>query len=188
MKKILLGIIAISFAFISFNLAFSSSLEAKTFEEITYEQTLEIKKGKANSYITSRGEKFSVGQTIKFGTPKRKDQRKYDYVWIKQWVGPLLGTIESTWDGSEATIKKIEWKKQDSLTWVNVHVKGGAWNLLIQNFEAAIESGEIITSVMSKKTAIDKLKEAKELLDLEIINQDEYDEIKKSLTPFIMTD
>ena len=76
MKKILLGIIVISFAFISFNLAFSSSLEAKTFEEITYEQTLEIKKGKTKSYITSRGEKFSVGQTFKFGAPKRKDQRK----------------------------------------------------------------------------------------------------------------
>tara|TARA_B100000315_G_C14368204_1_gene491708 strand:- start:217 stop:783 length:567 start_codon:yes stop_codon:yes gene_type:complete len=188
MKKILLGIIVISFAFISFNLAFSSSLEAKTFEEITYEQTLEIKKGKTKSYITSRGEKFSVGQTFKFGAPKRKDQRKYDYIWIKSFMGPNLGTIESTWNGWEATIKKIEWRKEGSQTFVMVHIKQGNWNLLVQDFEAAIESGEIVTSVLSKKTAIDKLKEAKELLDLEIITQDEYDEIKKSLTPFIMTD
>ena len=185
MKKILLGIIVISFAFISFNLAFSSSLEAKTFEEITYEQTLEIKKGKTKSYITSRGEKFSVGQAIKFGTPKRKEQREYDYIFMTS-LGSLIGRIQSTWDGSETIIRKIEWKTEGSSPVVAVHTKSASWKLFISNFEAAIESGEIVTSVMSKKTAIDKMKEAKELLDLEIITQDEYDEIKKSLTPFIL--
>ena len=103
-------------------------------------------------------------------------------------VGNPLARIQSTWDGSETTIRKIEWKTEGPVPFVMVHTKGARWKLLIMNFEAAIKSGEIVTSVMSKKTAIDKLKEAKELLDLEIITQDEYDEIKKSLTPFIMTD
>ena len=182
-----IGSVLFSLALLVGGMAFSSSLEAKTFEEITYEQTREIKKGKAKSYITSKGEKFSVGQAIKFGTPKRKEQREYDYIF--RTASGLIGPrIQSTWDGSETTIRKIEWKTEGPVPFVMVHTKGARWKLLIMNFEAAIKSGEIVTSVMSKKTAIDKLKEAKELLDLEIITQDEYDEIKKSLTPFIMTD
>ena len=57
--------------------------------------------------------------------------------------------------------------------------------------EAAIESGEVATSKESKipvpeKSSIEKLKEAKELLDLEVITQAEYDEIKERLTPLIL--
>ena len=69
--------------------------------------------------------------------------------------------------------------------------KTDKWKLMVANFEAALESGEIVSSVPStnsavnKRSAINKLKEAKELLDLEVITQDEYDEMKKSLTPII---
>ena len=186
MKKLLLGIISINFAFISFNLVFSSSLEAKKFEEITYEQTLEIKKGKTKSYITSRGEKFSVGQMIQFGTPNRPETLLYDY--IARDVGMITVVINAQFDGVESKIKKIEWKKDISKTKVVVHTKGSPWNYKIWDFEAAIKSGEIVTSIMTKEIAIDKLKEAKELLDLEIITQDEYDETKKSLAPLIISD
>jgi chaperonin cofactor prefoldin len=187
MKKLLLGIIAINFAFISFNLVFSSSLEAKTFEEITYEQTLEIEKGKTKSYITSRGEKFSVGQTIQFGTLNRPETLNYDYIYRD--IGSITLKMEAQYDGVESEIKKIEWKKEFSKTSVWIHTKGSRnFKYLIADFEAAIKFGEIVTSIMTKKKAIDKLKERKELLDLEIITQDEYDELKNSLTPFIMTD
>ena len=47
--------------------------------------------------------------------------------------------------------------------------------------------GEIISknAPMTKQEALRKLKEAKELLELEIIAQSEYDALKKELTPII---
>ena len=39
---------------------------------------------------------------------------------------------------------------------------------------------------LTTRKAFKKLKEAKELLDLEIINQGEYDELKNNLKPFII--
>ena len=50
--------------------------------------------------------------------------------------------------------------------------------------------GEVINPNrrMTRNEAIDKLKESKELLELEIISQEEYDAIKKKLTPIIMKD
>ena len=38
---------------------------------------------------------------------------------------------------------------------------------------------------MTKEEAISKLKESKELLDLEIITQEEYDKMKQELPPII---
>ena len=165
---------------------FSSALTAKKFEEVTYEQIQEIKKGKTDTYITSRGEKFSVGQTITFGTPNRKDHREYDYIFVTVLNSPTA-RIQSTWDGYETTIKNIRWAKGT----VVLKTKTDKWKLMIANFEAALESGEIVSSVPStnsavnKRSAINKLKEAKELLDLEVITQDEYDAMKKSLAPII---
>ena len=40
--------------------------------------------------------------------------------------------------------------------------------------------------VASREEAIAKLKEAKDLLDLEMMSQEEYDKIKAELTPIIM--
>ena len=62
---------------------------------------------------------------------------------------------------------------------------------MIGNLEAAFETREVVTSAdemrpVSEETPMEKLKKAKELLDLEVISQDEYDEIKKSLIPLIL--
>ena len=39
--------------------------------------------------------------------------------------------------------------------------------------------------VMNRENAIKKLKEAKDLLELELMTQEEYDKLKKELTPII---
>jgi len=60
----------------------------------------------------------------------------------------------------------------------------------IGNLEKAILLGEIISpnAPMTRAEAIAKLKESKELLDLEIISQEEYDNLKVELTPIIRGD
>ena len=52
----------------------------------------------------------------------------------------------------------------------------------------SIERGELINpnAPMNRTQAIAKLKESKDLLDLGMLTQEEYDELKKELTPTIM--
>lgn len=59
--------------------------------------------------------------------------------------------------------------------------------LSIMDAELAIESGEILLKnrKMTRDEAIAKLKEAKELMDIEMISKEEFDELKKELAPII---
>ena len=177
-------------------LAFSFPSMAKKFEEVTYEQVQEIEKGTAKSYITSRGEKFSVGQKIRLGKPGRIESGVFDYIWYTHsWRVPvkylgdsfLNGQVGEKVAGVQIIIKKIKLEERNTVIWTRVRGKKS----FITDFEAAIESGEIVSSMRTlatqkKNDAFNKLKEAKELLDLEVITQDEYDELKHSLTPIII--
>lgn len=60
--------------------------------------------------------------------------------------------------------------------------------LSVMDTELAIESGEILLQnmKMTREEAIAKLKEAKELMDIEMISKEEFDELKKELAPIIM--
>ena len=48
-----------------------------------------------------------------------------------------------------------------------------------------IKNNEVKSKKLTKKVAIAKLKEAKELLDLEVISKKEYNDLKKELSPII---
>jgi hypothetical protein len=57
----------------------------------------------------------------------------------------------------------------------------------ILNLEIAMSKGEIINpnSPMTRLEAIAKLKESKDLLELEMMTQEEYDKLKSKLAPII---
>jgi len=59
--------------------------------------------------------------------------------------------------------------------------------LSVSDAEFALKYGEIIpmNAKMSRDDAIKKLKEAKDLLELDMMNQEEYDELKNKLAPII---
>ncbi|MFT4972937.1 MAG: hypothetical protein ACI9JY_002143, partial [Saprospiraceae bacterium] len=57
-------------------------------------------------------------------------------------------------------------------------------NLLV-DIELAIETKEIRTNGMTKAEAIAKLKETKDLLDLGIVKQEDFDKLRAELTPII---
>jgi hypothetical protein len=63
----------------------------------------------------------------------------------------------------------------------------GMQNRTVHNYEMAIEIGEVSNPkrAMTRAEAIAKLKESKELLDLEMIKQAEYDALKAKLAPII---
>lgn len=60
-------------------------------------------------------------------------------------------------------------------------------HLTVADFENALTYGEITLAnqPLSKDAAFAELKKAKELLDLEILSQEEYDQIKTKMTPII---
>jgi hypothetical protein len=177
---------------------FSSELQAKKFEEVSYEQTFEIKKGTTSNYISASGEKFSVGQEIILRAPANEAQNRYTYATTKD--APLVPPfpLSSAWNGTRIKIDKIWWKQVQKVPHVILYTSAeganfGAAKQMIINLEAAIETGEVITRMedmrpVAEKKPIEKLKEAKELLDLEVITQEEYDEIKARLMPLILGD
>jgi len=59
--------------------------------------------------------------------------------------------------------------------------------LSIMDTEFALKYGEIINpnAPLNKEQAIAKLKEAKELLEIEMMTQEEFDDLKAELTPII---
>ena len=60
--------------------------------------------------------------------------------------------------------------------------------LSVMDTELAIESGEILLKnrKMTRDEAIEKLKEAKELLEIDMMSKEEFEELKKELAPIIM--
>ena len=54
------------------------------------------------------------------------------------------------------------------------------------DFEEAIATGEIKSKGFTKESAIAKLKEGKELLDLGLMKQVDYDKLKESLVKYIL--
>jgi len=169
-------------ALFAFSMLLNGSLHAKTYEVVTFDEIQEIKKGKTKSYITSKGETFSVGQTIKLGFAFRNEQ--YDYIIQSPLGGMAVYPLSNIAAGSEVKIKKISWRKK--LTRVmTTKPDGMVYTLAIINLEGALQAGEIISSIISRKEAIEKLKEAKDLLDLDLMTKDEYNSLKIELTPII---
>ena len=60
--------------------------------------------------------------------------------------------------------------------------------LSVMDTELAIESGEVLlkNSKMTREEAIAKLKEAKELMEIDVMSKEEFEQLKKELTPIII--
>ncbi len=60
--------------------------------------------------------------------------------------------------------------------------------LSVMDTELAIESGEILlkSSKMTREEAIAKLKEAKDLVEIEMMSKEEFEELKKEFAPIII--
>lgn len=58
----------------------------------------------------------------------------------------------------------------------------------IVDIEKALSTGEIVNpnAPLTKEQAISKLKESKDLMELDLISEQEYEDIKKQLTPIIL--
>jgi len=132
------------------------------------------------SYKSKNGDIISVGDSLIIG--KAMDPSGF------RFISQGGGRMHPTHGGKPFVITKIKSYGKDKSgysIWLNF--KGYGLLPVEVDYENAIEAGEIIDpyGTMSRQQAIDKLKESKELLDLQVITQEEYDAIKEELTKYI---
>ncbi len=154
-------------------------------QEIKFADLATAERGEFTSYVGSDGAIYKIGDRVKIGVPSSNKT----FAFITQGDGLLLPitNLNAASSGTETEIKRIfvVGNKRSGYS-VAFRSKGitGLANYTIQ-FENALSTGEVKGFGFSSDEALEKLKKAKDKLDLGLITQEEYDKIKTELTPFI---
>lgn len=158
--------------------------QTATFSEVRNKKV----KGFITEYMTESGVIFKTGDTLKIGYPFRNDC--FVHVWntstliIAGIAGESPTPLTTTSSGQIGVIKKMRCRSRTLL--VTTYGQGESKGLSIINFEEAFKTGEIILpNYLTSDEALSLLKKSKEKLDLELISQEEYNEIKTELIKFI---
>ena len=200
-------LITIIFAFITLNLS-AQDLIYKETQDIEFFKT--VKNGtKYDSYKSKNGTLMKVGDTLIVGSPATDDSQYTEYIGTQKVFsliiiggmgGAIMGGLNyypATGQGDVFTIEKI-WVSHTGMSKkspLNVIITAREPNLpkmankrTIMDIEKALLLGEIVSpnAPMTREQAIAKLKETKDLMDLGLIGEDEYNKLKNELTPIIM--
>jgi hypothetical protein len=142
-------------------------------------------RGEFTSYIGSDGGVYKIGDKIKIGVPS--SNKTFAYITEGDGIVLPITPLMAASSGQETEIKKIYvvGSKRTGY-YVALRTKGftGLSNYTIQ-FENALSTGEIKGSGMTSDEALAELKKAKDKLDLGLITQEQYDQIKADLTKYI---
>jgi hypothetical protein len=163
------------------------------------------------NYKTKTGSWISIGDTLEIGPPSNPNSIEtgvvqganyttHSYIILGTGAAMLTGTVmmgNQAMIGDRAFVTEIEMgrmsKKQDYSVFVSINRLGGGRFLNIKKLarvyiDNALESGEVIdpNAPMNRQQAIAKLKEAKELLDIGMMKEEDFEKLKKELEPIIM--
>lgn len=160
--------------------------------------------------FNSRTYDGSYGSNARFGASNSRSTTKKTYEFIKMGRPAGFGSFMNAMSGvaddmasnslknTKAIVKEIKAyhrgskKKPLYLVMVLGEINGRAFGinkyLSVMDTELAIESGEVLllNRKMTREEAILELKEAKELLDIDMMSKKEFEELKKKLAPIIM--
>ena len=160
--------------------------------------------------MNSRTISGSYGNKARGGIAKTRSTTTKTYEFIKMGRPAGFGSIMTAMSGeaqimannslknTQAIVKEIKAyhkgskKKPLYLVMVLGEINGRAFGvnkyLSVMNTELAIESGEILLKnrKMTREEAIQKLKEAKELMGIDMMTKKEFEDLKKKLRPIIM--
>ena len=151
----------------------------------------------------------SYGSRGRVGASKSRSTSKKTYEFIKLGRPAGFGSLMSAMNGSapsmasnslkntKTIVKEIKAyhkgskKKPLYVVMVLGEINGRAFDinkyLSVMNAELAIESGEILLKnrKMTREEAIAKLREAKELFEIDMLSKEEFDSLKAELAPII---
>lgn len=202
MKKVFLTLGTVALAF---------SMNAQKLSTIdVYDSQINInvqkKKFKTKVIITdsiqiSDGFSIAVGDTLTVGESVSKISTAYRFLISGRYTTadalmgskPYLAGINVK--GSKVIITKLFARRAMGVVSINADLKlvgvgEGLLNikyLTTWNFKKAVELGELLSDnrPMDRSQAIEKLREAKELFDLDMLSKDEFDAIKLEVMPII---
>jgi hypothetical protein len=135
------------------------------------------------SYTAKNGETFKVGDKITIGQPS--NGLYFNHIDMGDGILIAFQAAGSSAAGQEIEIKKITasgTKKFGFKAYLQTRGAFGGYQVSIEN---ALETGEVVSSIMSSDQALTELKKAKDKLDLGLITQMEFDSIKTVLAPII---
>ena len=159
--------------------------------------------------FNSRTYAVSYGNKARGGVSNSRSTSKKTYEFIKMGRPAGFGSIMTAMNGesevmasnslknTKAIVKEIKAyhrgskKKPLYLVMVLGEMNGKAFGinkyLSVMDTELAIESGEILLKnrKMTRDEAISELKEAKELMEIEMMSKEEFENLKKKLRPII---
>ena len=163
-----------------------------------------------NQELSSKTYTGSYGNKARGGISKTRSTTKKTYEFIKMGRPAGFGSIMTAMNGdaqvmasnslknTTAIVTEIKAyhrgskKKPLYLIMVLGEMNGKAFGinkyLSVMDTELAIESGEILLKnrKMTREEAILKLKEAKELMEIDMMSKEEFEKLKKELRPIIM--
>jgi len=151
-----------------------------------------------DSVILADGSVIKVGDKIQLGTPFN-GQRDFTNLWIlkvtmaQALISPPTSLV-GRFSGQTATVDKIFVnhtglsKKSPLNIAMYIDFDGEMVNGTVADFNSALSQGEIINlnAKMSRDEAIATLKQQKDLLDLGMISQEEFDAKKAELSSIIL--
>jgi hypothetical protein len=146
--------------------------------------------------VIKKGSEFVFGKPINNSSSYTRVYFGYMSLGKALLVTPVA--MPGSWVGTKLVVDKlkVQHKKlsKESELAVMLYVQDptlssalGGNNRTITDIEMALNTGEIVNpnAAMSREQAIAKLKESKDLLDLGLISQEEYETLKSKLTPII---
>lgn len=177
-------------------------------QTLTYDQTQDINVASNYSngdtlsiYTLKDGSEIKLGSELKFGSPLNTN-RLFSRLWFGEYTmakAILLGPeqLEDGYTGEKVIVTaiKVQHTKLTKKSPLQIYLfvqnptaPALARNRTIADLEMAIETKEVINpnAAMTREQAIIKLKEAKDLVDLGMMSQVEFDELKGKLTPIII--
>lgn len=177
-------------------------------QSLNYEQTQDVtitanysNGDTLSSYVMKDGSEIKLGSKLKFGTPinENKNFMRLYFGEFSLAKALLISPVQlgDVYTGEEVIVTSIKvqhsklTKKsplQIMLYVQNTSAPALARNRTIFDLEMAVDTKEVVNpnAAMTKEQAIAKLKEAKDLLDLGMMTQVDFDQLKEKLTPIIM--
>lgn len=174
----------------------------------TYDMEMGFKetkaKFKANFDVTKElilkdGSKVVVGQEMKLGESVSKLSNDYETIFMGRLTigGALLAPptrANSSFKQNDYIVEEIKVKRSMGQVSALFYLKNMSSDTMGLRYvtvsEASLANGEAINPnrAMTRTEAIAKLKEAKDLLELDMMTQDEFNTLRDELTPIIKGD
>ena len=142
--------------------------------------------------------KIAMGDTVRLGKSKDKISSKYQSIFVGKITmgGALMGAVPTPasdlWSNDKFIIERIKISRSMGKVGAMFYlreseIEGFFGNVYLTASDMSIELGELINprAPITRAKAIAKLKEAKDLMDLDMMSKEEFEALKKKFTPII---